>query len=745
MIARLLDLPPMSPDRFRLFLKVAVSLSSTFAFVIIAYLGGTTVFLSQCDPRHLPVAFMIGYLLTMGLTWVVRQFRTTSPDKILHIFFTTYSLLFILISRGLAEPGPWSSATALAICLPLPTLSWMIYWNVVQKFVDIGEMKTWTPTLNSLGLLVQVACSFALGWLTQHLGIGNLFLVAGAWLLLAWGVVAMIDEGPVNVAKGDAGAADEPPSEGSRRLVLYLAWISVLFAIGKFATEFQLNCAARARFADPAQLAGFLGRIESFSKLLLVFTQAFLMKRLMSRLSPATVHAILPASLVLLALAAIMAGVDSSIPAFVVFTALGKGSFPTFINVSLAALPPAQAREARLRLDGIWYAAGAVSISLICWAFPSLLTPTRCALLIGTVASVHLLACLWVDPAYISALGSGVTRRRVEDPGAPGALAVEAEPASETARDLLGRLRRIGDRDAARSTLNELAGMLGSPEAPRRREGCWIVRQLGHPVLLEDLLPLLSDEDRTVRSEVLQGLEGVWQPSILTRLEERATNDEDAGIREHAGRIAQRIRNQEMPRILAGLAQLSRSEREHLRERVDVSDERVRHLLTALGRMPDAAARHALALAGDHAARSGLLPSLTAALDESRGGSDVTRITHFVEELVGRPPGPTALDLAGHLWPVLPRDEASRICKQVVTTHLSVDASNDPDLEQRSLRRAARLLGLLAADPAVEEGLVTLRASPSRQHVSMVKELLQMSFPDASLQPLVLELLRRES
>jgi HEAT repeat protein len=468
---------------------IAAAFTLTQIVGLLEYLAATTLFLKTCGARLLPWAFLSGYAVALVLSAGFRRLpRTLPPFTMLAAYFLAHASL--LATAGLIgeDGGPIVWAAVLTFVTPFPILCWMTFWNTLQSRLVLREIKLWTPLVAAGASLAQVITGLSTGTLSRWLGVESLFLVCAILLVAS---VAMLGR-LVGVRSGAEGATGEAPAAdrpdpGGDPLVARLGRLVFCGAAIKYLVDYQLNQAVAARFATPADVAGFLGRFDSITKAVIFVVQAGLAGVLLGRYPPGRVVGSMP---VLLAAASVAmlagGGFGALLAAHLLFTAYDKGLARACINLLLAPLAPARARQARLRLDGQVLGAGVVTVSLAMILVPALLDPGVAFTVLLVLCAAYLHACLDIDRHYVESLRTAIH-----------------DGTGEARAEALGRLRAFtGGRRLA-----VVGQLLASPDPDRRRHAARELARIREPGAAELLRTAMErEQDPRVQAALVTAL-----------------------------------------------------------------------------------------------------------------------------------------------------------------------------------------------------------------------------------------------
>lgn len=479
----ILGLKPAELPRFG---KVALAFTLTQVTALVGYLAATTLFLQACGAAYLPRAFLSGYLLALAITSNLRRASHVPPFTMLAAYFSLYAAFQIACSLVGAEGGFWVRWLMLTCIVPFPVLCLMLFWNTLQSRLLLREVKVWTPLIMAAATLGQVVTGFSMGPLGRTIGIHNTFALSGLSLL---GSIVVLKWALADSAGGGPAPVEEPtPAEGvSDPLVTQVAGLVFMGALFKYIVDLQLNAAAAAAYGTVAEVAGFLGRFDSFVKIAIFIVQTAFTRLLLSKMPPGRLLGAMPVLLAVAAVAVLAgAGFGAILAGNFLFTIFDKGTNRTCISLLLAPFPPGRARQARLKLDGQAMGAGVITISLLMIAFPAILQPRVAFAAVLGLCLVYRAWCASIDVHYIAALRANLSR---------GAGDVRAEA--------LGHLRAFGGE----RQLEVLEEMLASSERDQRRLAALELARTGDAAAANLLRKALEkEEDPRVQSVLIAGL-----------------------------------------------------------------------------------------------------------------------------------------------------------------------------------------------------------------------------------------------
>ncbi|MBI4860492.1 MAG: HEAT repeat domain-containing protein [Candidatus Riflebacteria bacterium] len=483
------DLPRLAP------IVAAYALNQTST--LLPYLAAMTLFVKKCGAQHLPWTFLGGYLLSLGLSAVLRRLEGTSAFGLMVGYFTVHSGFLLAAALIGADGGFPAYLTILSVTVPYPILAYTLFFNVLEGRLVLKEVKNWSPPIMACGFLAQVLVGLAVGPLSRLVGIGTLFALGAATALLSLVVLQFAfpagSAGSSRPVQGDLDIDIAPGALAPGSLVRLMTCLGFGFAVIKYLVDYQLNQAVALRYTSLTDVAGFLGRFDSLAKLTIFIIQSGLVARLLSWFPPGRVLAVLPIVLGLSAAAVVLgAGFVAILVANLVHTVFDKGLNRACINLVLAPLAPAAARQLRLKIYGDVYAAGVIVVSLAMIALPVLMTPTATFAALLGLAAACLTWCWQIDGEYVGLLQQNLL-----------------SGSAEQQNSALGRLRALpGTRK-----FDALRVMLHAPDRQRRLVAIRDLareRHAGVAALLAEALA--REQDPRIQAELISSLPRVGAP-----------------------------------------------------------------------------------------------------------------------------------------------------------------------------------------------------------------------------------------
>ncbi|MBI3892312.1 MAG: HEAT repeat domain-containing protein [Candidatus Wallbacteria bacterium] len=647
-----LGLPRSDLPRFG---AIAVSLALTQCVALLVYLASTTLFLQRCGAKVLPWTSLAGYLLALALSALFRRMRGTGPFALMAGYFACYCV-FLGFACANGSTGSFASYTVIqSIVVPFPVLCWMLFWNSLEGALIIQEVKLWTPLVTAIAFLGQVLTGLVIGPLGRLAGLQNLYLLGAAGLGVA--MLCLRGVAGQSAARGQAAGpregAAQAPSDGESKQPLLggIARLVAAFAVFKYLVDYQLNQAVAARYTAAADVAAFLGRFDSLTKATIFFLQTGLTGRLLGWAPPGRVLAAMPVLLGLASAAVLSGGSFSAIlAANLLFTIFDKGINKSCLNLLLAPFPPEQARQARLRLDGLVYGSGVVVVSIAMIALPGLLLPVASFAVLLALSVLYFLGCLRIDERYVRALESNLLagsaeerasalarlrafsgRRRVE-----ALRAVLASAGPEKRRQAAVELARSGDEAAGAALCEALES-----EKDSRVQASLIALLPSVREAPRALEPFLDSPDPRVRANAVEAVAvalGTPAPLLVARLSDPHPRVRSAAA---AGLVRRASTRALMTQSLGTLRGMLRAGSDAERAAACWALGRIGHpvLIGALSQAlvdPELPVRRQAALALERAWAPTALPALHAAAQRAENSSIATELARAIRRLEDR-------------------------------------------------------------------------------------------------------------
>jgi HEAT repeat protein len=434
--------------------------------------------------------------------------------------------LLLALRAALALEVPGAPFVLYVIIEAMSGLLLIQGWSVVSEAADPRSAKRLLPIAG-----VGASAAWALGGLFTRpvsalLGTEALLVVAPVLLALSLAFVRLL------------AARDVERTIAPKRIRVFEEWrrgldfvrktplmrvvlvLSVVALLTEQLMDFQLMSAARERYADKAEMAGFFGTFYGLTALASLLTLFGLSGRLLARLGAPAVLFITAALTSLIALGgAIAPGFALAVALRGTDRVLKQALWSSGAEQLQTPLPVVRRAQSRALIRGVLapaaYAASALGLAALPAHLDLRFASLGCfcgTLLLGGVVALRL------RPAYEGALKQAIDDRRLDLDATHGHSALDP-----VACGALG---------------HELA----SPDAERSSIAAEILRASDSPLAQKTLSEGLSHPSESVRVQVVAGLGRAPAPELAPALSRALADDPSVEVRHLAARALRSVR-----------------------------------------------------------------------------------------------------------------------------------------------------------------------------------------------------------
>ncbi len=529
--------------------KLVAYVSALFALIQGAQAIGANaadaLFFLRFGVQFLPYMF-----LALGaLTFVVTVSYTAALGRLApQISYVTAALIFaaiILLERAalvfdlpLFYPALWLSVNVIGTILALQV------WHVAGEVTDTRQARRLYAIFISGGIFGSLLGNLTTGSLALVLGTENLLVLCAALLFLGvaltYWIARQFFKPVTRLAKRAPVFADLRDGFNyvrHSRMLLLIAFASVLFSILYFSVSFPFSRIVTISFANEAEVAGFLGLFSAAATALTFIVSLLFANRLYVRLGIVSAVLIMPlvylGGFILWALSfSLLTAIVVRLAQTVVFGGVWNPAWNALYNVA-----PSERRVHVLGFDAAVSAQiGTVLSGVLLILGQTVLTRTQ----IFGMGMVVALACAYLvwqmRRAYGEALVEALRAGRYEVFGG-------------TAR-AFARFR--GDATAIRVAVAALA----DPRPSTRRLGVEMLTRMRAESAVPNLISTLDDQNPEVRLAAVRALGELEARAAADAVAQRL-NDADANVRACALEVLPKIQTERTREFLAMLDTVS--------------------------------------------------------------------------------------------------------------------------------------------------------------------------------------------
>ena len=555
---RISALLQIRPGEAALVTMMTSMMFAAYAGMAIAVPGIEALFYARFGVEFLPVMYIILGIVTLLTSLVMTGLLARLDRRRFYLGVPLAMALVLLVSRLVVAADPtwfyavlWLSASAFWLVQSL------FVWGMASLVTDARQAKRLFPLFGVGGIVGLALGSFLTRLLVGLVGTENLIL---AWViglviafLLALRLITTQElhlESPL--ARRRQPSIVRQIGQGfnyvrDSRLLRWISFSAVTFAILFFALAFPFAKAVSEQFGDEEAIAAFIGTFMGVATGAAVLASLFLANRLYARIGFMAVILIFP--IIYLAGFSIVA-VSATFMALVVFRFFqmfwGVGVFDGALQAMFNVVPPDKREQSRTFITGVANQVG-VSLAGVMLLLSQRALQTRDIYVIGTVAALLTIFFIWqarraYGPAVVAALRAGHAHVFYSDEEPFGGFqqdsvavaaaiaGIQSEDVAERriSADILGNLSLPETTDA-------MVEALGDPDASVRAA---ILKAIGRteatPALLE-VAARLQDQEPEVRLQAVITLRQLaTYPGGLKAGLEPLLDDPDAAVRSHA-------------------------------------------------------------------------------------------------------------------------------------------------------------------------------------------------------------------
>ena len=455
--------------------------------------GVEALFLARFGVQFLPYMYIALGVITLVSTLIITALLEHISKKRLYLRLPLALILFLLLARVLVGLDLYWFYPVLWLGMSLMwTLQGLLTWGLASTICTTRQAKRLFPLFGAGGILGMALGGLITQPLVRWLGTENLLLVWAGTLLITLGPVYFLTRNVAEVRHRRRTRLVDDLQQGYRfvRRSSLMRWVSlaaVVFSVLFFSVAFPFAKAAAAQFPDEDALAGFLGVFQGTITVAAFLVSLLVANRLYARFGFMGVLLFFPLVYlagfsVLLVNAAFVVLATFRFVQMFWMQGVANSAYQALFNV----VPSERREQTRAFVDGVPTQAGTVLTGVLL-AVAEQNLPAQHMFLLGAGAAVVAAFTMWqARRAYSGAVVDALHA------GQPGVFFSEEKPFGGFQRD-------------ATAVSVAVAG-ISDPNPAVRRVSAEILGNLAVPAATEVLVNALDDPDAEVRAALLRSL-----------------------------------------------------------------------------------------------------------------------------------------------------------------------------------------------------------------------------------------------
>lgn len=251
-----------------------------------------TLFLSAYGAESLPYVYISNALTLPVLGFIYAKLE----DRLSFTQLLTANLAFMVVATGFFRLGlgfsaaPWLLLAFIIFYDVNRMLSNLEFWGLCGRLFDVRQGKRLFSLIDSAGMVAAIIGGLATPLLVEWLGIANLLYLAGASLI--GGLVSLryitrqyeTQLSTVSTETAEPGVSTPPAALALKnRYILLLFALIVVSVLSYYFIDNAFYDLTEARYADEAELAGFIGLFGAMGSFITMASQIFLTGWLVNR------------------------------------------------------------------------------------------------------------------------------------------------------------------------------------------------------------------------------------------------------------------------------------------------------------------------------------------------------------------------------------------------------------------------------------------------------------------------------